>query len=104
MPCSRKLRTVLVAEPVRRKVSKNVRTAVWTWRSGSSTTLLVESYTRPTGNFISSSPRRAFACIPPMRRARKTCNSASYADLGIMPTWGSGAAAWVMTTSPPKSA
>jgi DNA invertase Pin-like site-specific DNA recombinase len=31
-------------------------------------------------------------------------HKASYADLGIMPTWGSGAAAWVMTTSPAESA
>jgi hypothetical protein len=31
-PCSRKPRTVLFAEPVRRKVSKNVRTTAWTWR------------------------------------------------------------------------
>ncbi len=31
-------------------------------------------------------------------------HNASYADLRIMPTWGSGAAALVMTTSPAESA
>ncbi len=77
---------VLRAEPNSKKRWKTLPMALATASSGSKSISPSSSpQTRPTGNPLRNSPRSALFRMPPFKRARRTCSSASYAAPAVMP-------------------
>ena len=76
-PLSRKYLTVARAEPVRWKVANKRRSACWTWASGSSAPSHLRRRPAQWARAVST-PRAAHSSrMPPCKRARNTCSSAS---------------------------